>query len=125
MAYMIELPTFEDERGKLTVIENTLPFEIRRVYYIYDAHGKRGGHRHKKNVQALVALGGSCEIYVNDGISKKKFLLDNPKKCLILEPKDWHTMERFSKGSTLMVFASQYYDIDDYIDEPYDEDDRV
>jgi len=119
MAYIIELPTFEDERGTLTVVEKILPFEIKRFYYIYDVSNKRGGHRHKKTIQALISLGGTCEIYVNDGKKEKVFLLDTPNKCLILDPKDWHTMDKFSKGSTLLVFSSEYYDKDDYIDEEY------
>ena len=124
MAYIIELPTFGDDRGKLTIIEKVLPFEIKRFYYVYDVRSKRGGHRHHKTVQALVSLGGSCEVYVDNGKKKETFLLDASDKCLIVEAEDWHTMDNFSDGSTLLVFASEYYDVDDYIDEPYD-DDRV
>ncbi len=119
MAYLIDLPTFVDNRGKLTVIEKILPFEIKRVYYIYEVKTKRGGHRHKKNFQALVCLNGSCEIFINDGEKKETILLDSPSKCLILEPKDWHTMDNFSDGSILLVLASEYYDVNDYIDEEY------
>jgi len=124
MAYLIDLPTFGDERGKLTIIEKVLPFEIRRFYYVYDVRSKRGGHRHYKTIQGLVTLGGSCEVYVNNGKTKETFLLDRSDKCLIVEPQDWHTMDNFTEGSTLLVFASEYYDINDYIDEPY-ENDRV
>lgn len=119
MAYVIDLPTFKDERGWLTVMEKLLPFEIKRFYCIYDVTQKRGGHRHKKTIQALICLGGSCEVYVNDGLKKETFLLDNPSKCLLLEPKDWHTMDKFTKGSTLLVFASEFYERDDYISEEY------
>lgn len=119
MAYIIELPTSEDERGDLTVVEKILPFEIKRFYYIYNVISKRGGHRHKKTIQALISLGGNCDIYVNDGEKKETFSLSTPNKCLILNPKDWHTMDKFSKGSTLLVFASEYYDKDDYIEEEY------
>ena len=119
MAYIIDLPTFKDERGWLTVMEKLFPFEIKRFYCIYDVAQKRGGHRHKKTVQALICVGGSCEVYVNDGQKKEIFLLDNPSKCLLLEPEDWHTMDQFTKGSTLLVFASEFYDKDDYIDEEY------
>jgi len=119
MAHIIELPTFEDERGNLTVVEKILPFDIKRFYYIYDVSNKRGGHRHKKTIQALISLGGSCEIYVNNGEKEEIFLLDTPNKCLILDPKDWHTMDKFTKGSTLLVFSSEYYDVNDYIDEEY------
>jgi hypothetical protein len=119
MSYMIDLPTYDDKRGVLTVVENILPFDIKRFYYIYDVNSKRGGHRHIKTIQALICIGGSCEVYINDSIVKKTILLNRPNKCLVLDPKDWHTMDNFSKGSTLLVFASHYYDKDDYIYEEY------
>ena len=119
MAYIIDLPTFSDERGKLTVVEKLLPFDIKRFYYIYDVFDKRGGHRHKRTIQALISLSGSCEIYINNGEKEETILLDSPSKCLILESKDWHTMDNFSKGATLLVFSSEFYDRDDYIDEGY------
>lgn len=120
MAHTINLPTFSDSRGSLTVVESLLPFEIKRFYYIYGVTAKRGGHRHKKTIQALICLGGSCEIYVHTGEKEETILLDSPSKCLILEAKDWHTMDNFSQGSTLLVFSSEYYDKDDYIDEEYE-----
>ena len=119
MAYIIDLPTFQDERGELTVMEKLLPFEIKRFYCIYGVTQKRGGHRHKKTIQALICLDGSCEVYVNDGQKKEIFLLDSPSKCLLLKPEDWHTMDKFTKGSTLLVFASEFYNKDDYISEEY------
>ena len=119
MAHIIDLPTFGDDRGKLTIIEKVLPFEIKRFYYVYDVRGQRGGHRHHKTIQALVCLGGSCEIYTTNGKKEETFLLDHSDKCLIVEPEDWHTMDKFTPGSTLLVFASQYYDVNDYIDEKY------
>jgi hypothetical protein len=119
MAHIINLPTFKDDRGSLTVVEKILPFEIKRFYYIYDVNLQRGGHRHKKTIQALISLGGSCEIHTHDGEVEKAFLLDAPSKCLILNPKDWHVMDKFSKGTTLLVFSSEYYDKNDYIDERY------
>ena len=119
MAHIINLPTFSDARGNLTVVEKLLPFDIKRFYYIYDVTNKRGGHRHKKTIQALICLGGSCEIYIHNGEKEETILLDNPSKCLILDPKDWHTMDNFSQGATLLVFSSEYYDRNDYIDEEY------
>jgi len=119
MAYIIDLPTFENESGKLTIIERVLPFDIKRFYYVYEVKSIRGGHRHKKTIQALVCLGGSCEIYINNGKEEQTILLDASDKCLIVEPEDWHTMDKFSDGSTLLVFASEYYDLNDYIDEKY------
>jgi hypothetical protein len=119
MAHIIDLPTHTDVRGSLTAVEGLLPFEVKRFYYIYDASSKRGGHINKKTTQALISLGGSCEIYVNNGKEEEIFLLNVPNKCLILNPEDWHTMDKFSKGSTLLVFSSEFYDVDDYVDEKY------
>lgn len=119
MATIINLPTFGDERGQLTVVEKMLPFEMKRFYYIYNVTDQRGGHRHHKTRQALICLGGSCEVFVNDGKTKIDFILDTPSKCLIVEPEDWHTMDKFSEGSTLLVFASEFYDVNDYIDDEY------
>jgi dTDP-4-dehydrorhamnose 3,5-epimerase-like enzyme len=119
MATVINLSTITDARGSLSVMEKVLPFEIKRVYYMYNVASERGGHRHKKSVQALICLGGSCEIYVNNGESEETILLDKPNKCLLLETRDWHTMSNFSPNATLLVFASDYYDRNDYIDERY------
>ena len=119
MAHLLNLPTFKDSRGNLTVIEKILPFEIKRTYFIYEVTNKRGGHRHKKTIQAFVCIGGSCEVYVNDGANKEIFLLDSPDKCLIVEPKDWHTMDNFSDGVILLVLASEFYDHHDYIEKEY------
>jgi len=120
MSYLIDLKTFTDARGNLTVIEKTIPFEIKRVFYIYGVDdSKRGGHRHKKTVQAAICIQGSCSIYNHNGVTEEEFVLDNPSRCLILETEDWHTMFNFSKDAILMVFASEYYAEDDYIFTPY------
>ena len=119
MAYIIELPTFNDSRGVLSVCENELPFTIKRFYFVYDVKKCRGGHRHKISTQALICLGGKCDVYINDGITEKTVTLNAPNQCLILEPKDWHTMDHFSTGATLLVLSSTNYDRNDYIDEPY------
>lgn len=120
MAYMIDLKTFTDKRGNLTVIEKTIPFEIRRIFYIYGVDKSvRGGHRHKKTIQAAICIQGSCHINNNNGKDKTEFQLDKPNKCLILEPEDWHTMDNFSPDAILMVLASEYFDQNDYIFEPY------
>ena len=119
MAYLINLPTFSDKRGSLTLIEKVLPFDIKRVYFIYDVKEKRGGHRHKKAIQALVCLNGSCEIYIENEEERYCEVLDSPKKCLIIQPQDWHTMDKFSEGSVLLVISSEYYDKEDYISERY------
>lgn len=123
MAYLIDFTTFTDSRGNLTVIEKTLPFDIMRVFYIYRVDGsERGGHRHKKTVQAAICIQGSCIIENNNGNLKERYLLNKPSKCLILETIDWHLMKEFSSDAILMVFASQYFDANDYIFEPYEND---
>ena len=117
---LIELPTFEDSRGSLTVLEQALPFKIARSYWIYHADGNtRGGHRHIYSRQALVAINGEVEIFINDGIFKENIILKSPIKCLLLEPKDWHTMT-FRNNATLLVMASHPYNRSEYIETPYD-----
>jgi dTDP-4-dehydrorhamnose 3,5-epimerase-like enzyme len=120
MAYLIDLKTFVDKRGNLTVIEKTIPFEIKRIFYIYGVDdSRRGGHRHKTTIQAAICIQGRCRIYNNDGQTENQFILDKPNKCLILETRDWHTMLDFSADAILMVLASEYFDQQDYIFEPY------
>jgi dTDP-4-dehydrorhamnose 3,5-epimerase-like enzyme len=120
MAHIIDLKTFTDKRGSLTVIEKVIPFSIKRLFYIYGVdQSKRGGHRHHKTIQAAVCLQGSCTIYNNDGVKEDVFVLDKPSKCLLIEPKDWHTMYDFTPDAILMVLASEYFDEKDYIYEPY------
>jgi hypothetical protein len=114
------LPTFTDSRGALTVLEGALPFVPVRTYWIYGADGQtRGGHRHRHSRQALIAISGSVSIYMNDGVTIETVLLDGPSKCLLVEPKDWHTMT-FGVGAVLLVMSSQPYDRSEYIDTPYE-----
>ncbi len=122
MAKLINIPTFKDERGSLSVLENILPFDVKRIYYIYNISSKRGGHRHKKTQQALICLNGSCEIFINNGAKKQTIILDKNNECLILDLEDWHTMDKFSNNAILLVLASEYYDANDYIDEEYKND---
>jgi dTDP-4-dehydrorhamnose 3,5-epimerase-like enzyme len=120
MARLIQLQTFRDPRGTLTVIDKLLPFEIKRVFYIYGVDNSvRGKHRHHATVQAAVCLRGCCVISNNDGEKREKFLLDSPEKCLILEPRDWHAMHDFTTDAILMVMASTHFDPADYIYEEY------
>lgn len=120
MAKLINLKTFVDKRGNLTVIEKELPFDIKRIFYIYNTdNSERGGHRHKITYQAAICIKGSCCIENNDGNNKEIFDLNTPQKCLILEPKDWHKMYNFSEDAILMVLASEYFDENDYIFENY------
>ena len=122
MAKLIKLKSHSDERGLLTIVQEELPFEVKRTYYIQHVPSGnivRGGHRHKSTTQGLVCIAGSCEIYNNDGTKEEIFQLDSPSKCLVVEPRDWHTMQKFSSDAILLVFASTKYDVNDYIDEPY------
>ena len=120
MAYLINLKTFTDKRGNLTVIEKTIPFDVKRIFYIYGVDDSvRGGHRHHKTIQAAICIQGKCTIFNDDIQTKTEYILDSPDKCLILEPKDWHQMHSFSPDAILMVLASEYFDAKDYIYEPY------
>lgn len=117
---MLQLPTFTDHRGALTVLENALPFEVARTYWIYEADGKtRGGHRHTYTRQALIAMSGQVSVFMNDGNIQEIINLTDPSQCLLVDPKDWHTMT-FSAGSILMVLSSHKYDRSEYIDVPYE-----
>jgi dTDP-4-dehydrorhamnose 3,5-epimerase-like enzyme len=121
MAQLIDLKTFTDKRGNLTVIEKIIPFEIKRIFYIYGVdESVRGGHRHKTTLQAAICIKGACRIYNHDGREETFYELDKPNKCLILEPHDWHTIDHFTTDAILMVLASEYFDANDYIFEPYE-----
>ena len=123
MAHILNLTTFTDQRGNLTVIEKVIPFPINRVFYIYGVdNSTRGYHRHKKTMQAAVVLQGKCRIMSKKGVGSpvEEFNLDFPSKCLIINPEDYHWMDNFSKDCILMVFASEYFDAGDYIYEPYE-----
>jgi hypothetical protein len=74
MAKLINIPTFKDKRGDLSVLEDIVPYPIERVYYIYNVTEIRGGHRHRKTIQTLICLGGSCDIYCNNGKTKRHIL---------------------------------------------------
>lgn len=123
MSSLLNLQTFTDKRGNLTVIENIIPFEIKRIFYIYGVdNSTRGYHRHKKTIQAAIAIQGKCRI-VNkggDGRPEEEYILDSPSKCLILQPEDYHWMDSFSNDCILMVLASESYDKNDYIFTPYE-----
>lgn len=121
MAKILNLKTFTDKRGNLTVIEKVIPFDIKRIFYIYGVDDSiRGGHRHKKTIQAAICLKGSCVIYNDDNEVQQEFHLNSPDQCLILEPKDWHQMYQFTEDAILMVLASEHFDPNDYIYEKYE-----
>ena len=117
-AQILTLPEFVAD-GSLSVVDNVLPFEIKRVFWIYDSDGfERGKHRHKKTKQALIALSGEIMIYMDNGVEQKDILLNKRNECLIVEPEDWHTMKFYNKG-VLLVLASEAYNKDDYMAEKY------
>lgn len=117
---VLNLPTFSEPRGTLTVLEGILPFQVVRSYWIYNADGQtRGGHRHQHTRQALIAIKGEVTIFMNDGITSENVVLNRSDQCLLVEPKDWHTMT-FGPGSVLLVMSSHSYDRNEYIDTPYE-----
>jgi dTDP-4-dehydrorhamnose 3,5-epimerase-like enzyme len=117
---IIDLPNYSDDRGDLTVIEKILPFDIKRVYFISNTKNQiRGRHRHKKTIQAAICISGSCKIFMDNGEKNELFQLNNKSKCLIINPEDFHWMSDFSEDAILLVLASEEYDKNDYIYEPY------
>jgi mannose-6-phosphate isomerase-like protein (cupin superfamily) len=116
---ILKLREVVDKRGRLAVVQDELPFKVQRVFWIVDADEQlRGGHRHHRTRQALIALSGSVNVYMNDGAHEKTIKLNSVADCLIVEPDDWHTMH-FQPGAVLLVLASEKYDAKDYIDTPY------
>jgi dTDP-4-dehydrorhamnose 3,5-epimerase-like enzyme len=121
MAHIINIQTFKDSRGILTVLDQVVPFEIKRLFYIYAVDDTdRGGHRHHETHQAAICIKGSCKITNNNGKTTEIFDLDSPEKCIFLLPEDWHVMHDFSADAILLVLASTAFDPKDYIYEPYD-----
>ena len=115
---IIEIPKVHDKRGSLAVVEKQiLPFEIKRVYYLYDvpSDAYRGGHAHRSLKQLIIAVSGSFEVVINDGVSSKTVLLNKPNKGLLLVPNIWREIDNFSSGSVCLVLASDVYIEDDYI----------
>src|SRR4051812_31307880 len=111
MAELVDLKKFTEKNGNLTVIEKIITLYIKRIFYIYSVDDSvRGGHRHKKTVQAAICIKGSCDIVNNNGKETETFQLDKPSKCLMLYPSDWHVMQNFSPDAILMVLASDFFD---------------
>ena len=116
---IINIPKIIEPRGNLSFIEgkNHIPFEIMRVYYLYDVPGgtDRGSHAHKKLQQFLVSVSGSFDVELDDGKGKKRIHLNRPYYGLYISSMVWRKLNNFSSGSVCMVLASDYYDEVDYI----------
>lgn len=121
---LIELPKIGDPRGNLTFIEGDrhIPFEIKRVYYLYDVPGgaSRAGHGHKTLQQLMIAMSGSFDVELDDGRAKKKYHLNRSYFGLYIPAMIWRDMDNFSSGSVCMVLASDYFQEADYF-RAYDE----
>lgn len=115
---LIELPVVHDPQGNLTFIESErhVPFEIARVFYMYDIPGgaTRGGHAHRELEQLIIAMSGSFEVYLDDGSKRRSVILNRSYSGLYLPPMIWRELANFSSGSVGMVLASAYYDEADY-----------
>lgn len=115
---IIDLPKIADPRGNLTFVEsnNQIPFEIQRVYYLYDVPGgsERGGHAHKDLHQLIMAMSGSFDVLLDDGKEKKRVHLSRSYYGLYVCPMIWRELDNFSSGSVCMVLASNKYDEADY-----------
>ena len=115
---IIDLPKINDPRGNLTFIEGGrhVPFEIKRVYYLYDVPGgaERGGHAHRALHQLIIAMSGSFDVILKDGTQQQRFHLNRSYSGLLICPMIWREIDNFSSGSVCMVLASNFYDESDY-----------
>jgi len=115
---IIELPRIQDHRGNLTFVESGrhIPFDIKRTYYLYDVPGgaTRAAHGHKVLHQLMIAMSGSFDVTLDDGIEKKVFHLNRSYYGLYIPPMIWRDLDNFSSGAVCMVLASEYYDERDY-----------
>ncbi|MFZ4801190.1 MAG: sugar 3,4-ketoisomerase [Chlorobium sp.] len=118
---IIDLPKITDSRGNLTFIEGNrhAPFDIQRVYYLYDVPGgaERGGHAHKELHQLIIAMSGSFDVLLDDGHAQRTVHLNRSYFGLYVCPMIWRALDNFSSGSVCMVLASNYYDECDYFRE--------
>ena len=116
---IIAVPVKSDVRGDLSFIEgnNHLPFEFKRVYYLYDIPGgsSRGGHAHKRLSQFIISLSGSFDLHLDDGYNKKTFHLNRPSFGVFVCPMIWRVLDNFSSGSVCLVLASDVFHESDYL----------
>jgi len=115
---ILEIPKIHDTRGNLSVIEGiTIPFELKRVYYLYDipSGSERGGHSHKQQQEFLVALSGSFDVILKDGNLEKTITLNKPNFGLLIVEGIWRELKNFSSGAVCLVLASAVFEEEDYI----------
>lgn len=116
--YLIDLPKISDPRGNLTFIEENrhFPFDIKRVYYLYDVPGgaERGGHAHKEMNQMIIAMSGSFDVVLDDGFERKRYHMNRSYYGLYISPMVWRELDNFSSGAVLLSLASNLYDESDY-----------
>lgn len=116
---IIEIDKHHHKKGNISVVENnkTIPFNVKRVYYLYDVPGggSRGGHAHKKLYQLIFAASGSFDIMLDDGVNKRIVRLNRPNFGLLVIPGIWREIFEFSSGSVCLVLASHNYEEDDYL----------
>ncbi len=120
---LMRLPIVHDRRGNLTAVESgrDVPFEIRRVYYLYDVPGgaERGGHAHKHLQQLIIAMSGSFDIVLDDGHQRTRHHMNRSYQGLYIGPMVWREIDNFSSGSVCLVLASEHFDEDDYYRDYY------
>ena len=115
---ILEIPKICDKRGNLAVIEkDTIPFTIKRVYYLYDVPSTayRGGHAHKDQDEFLIAVSGSFDVLLEDGKDKVRVTLNKPNKGLLIPKGIWRELDNFSSGAVCLVLASDIFDENEYI----------
>lgn len=118
MSKIITLPKIEDPRGNLSVIEGkTIPFDIKRVYFLYDvpSGAERGGHAHKNQQEFITAVSGSFQVILNDGTNEKIYTLFKPNEGLYVPVNTWRELRNFSAGAVCLVVSSAQFDESDYI----------
>ncbi|MBO5541170.1 MAG: WxcM-like domain-containing protein [Muribaculaceae bacterium] len=117
--HIIELDKHHHANGNLTVVEDNspIPFKIRRTYYLYDIPGgeSRGGHSHHNLYQLIVAISGSFDVVLDDGVHQRRFTLNRPYQGLLIVPGIWRVLDNFSSGSVCLCLASEHYDEKDYV----------
>lgn len=116
---ILEIDKHHNLKGNISVVENgkTVPFDVKRLYYLYDVPGgeSRGGHAHIRQEQLIVAASGSFDVILDDGLLRRTFTLNRPYHGLLVPAGIWREIENFSSGSVCLVLASTYYSVEDYI----------